>query len=211
MNVGEYLVPISRQMVGSLFQDAVYVSQAPPYLGANKPDVEAVVVPEVLYCYGNAIGIASGTIEAAITLRITAYDLSGRVLWQDERTGTSQSGTLNFVTTFLAGMDQVGKVAYAAALRAALNIIKDFEKRPPKELYSLLEIKRLATLTNQSNISDFALYQSYYHKGLHQFTNKTYFQALYSFERAERLAPDDLSTKFYVAVCNFFTATRNTR
>ena len=147
MNVGEYLVPISRQMVGSLFQDAVYVSQAPPYLGANKPDVEAVVVPEVLYCYGNAIGIASGTIEAAITLRITAYDLSGRVLWQDERTGTSQSGTLNFVTTFLAGMDQVGKVAYAAALRAALNIIKDFEKRPPKELYSLLEIKRLATLT----------------------------------------------------------------
>jgi tetratricopeptide (TPR) repeat protein len=205
MNVGEYLVPISRQMVGSLFQDAVYVSKAPPYYGTNKPDVEAVVVPEVLYCYGNAVGIASGVIEAAITIRITAYDLSGNVVWQDERTGTSQSSTLNFVTTFLTGLDEVGRVAYVAAFRAALSIIKDFEKAPPKELYSLLQIKRLATFENVSRRSDYALYKYYYQKGLRQFTNKNYFQALYSFERAERLAPDDLSTRFYLAVCRLFT------
>jgi tetratricopeptide (TPR) repeat protein len=201
MNVGEYIVPISKQMVSSMFEEVVFVDSLPPYKGVYKPDVEAVIEPEILYCYGNAIGTITGYIEAKVKMRITAYDLSGRVLWNDEAMGESRSKDLNLALTFLSGMEEVGKTGYQAAFSAASKIINDFNARPPKELYSLIEIKSLAILKNRKNISNFELFEKYYQRGQFQYEKKNYYQALYSFEKAEDINPDDLSTLFYVGVC----------
>lgn len=206
MNIGEYVVPISRQMVSAIFEDVTFVDSLPPYKDYYSPDVEAVVEPEIIYCYGNAVGTISGHIEAELKMRITAYDLSGRILWRDETTGESRSENLNLVGTFLGGMEKVGKTGYDAAFAAAVKIINDFNARPPKELYSLVEIKRLATLKNRKNISNFNLFQKYYEKGQYQYEKKNYYQALYSFEKAEQINPDDLSTAFYIGVCCTYTA-----
>jgi tetratricopeptide (TPR) repeat protein len=103
-------------------------------------------------------------------------------------------------------MEKVGKTGYQAAFAAAVKIIDDFNARPPKELYSLVDIKSLATLKNRKNISNFDLFQKYYEKGQYQYEKKNYYQALYSFEKAEQINPDDLSTAFYIGVCCTYTA-----
>lgn len=209
MNVGEYLVPISQQMVSAIFEEAIFVDALPPYKDFYKPDVEAVALPEIIYCYGNAIGTLSGYIEAKIKMRITAFDLSGKVLWQDEAVGESRSEELNFVSTFLGGMEKVGKTGYDAAFSAAGQIIKDFNAVPPKELYSLIEIKSLATLKNRRNISNFDLFKKYYQKGQFQYEKRNYYQALYSFDKAAQINPEDLSTIFYMGVCYTYTGQKN--
>lgn len=209
MNVGEYLPPISMQMASSMFEDVIPVTSLPPYNNGYKPDVEAVVVPEILYCYGNAVGTLSGYIEGKALIRITAYDLGGKVLWQDEAMGESRSRELSFVGAFLGGMEEVGKTGYDAAFSAAVKIIKDFNARPPKELYSLLEIKSVGTLRNRRNISNFEIFQNYYQKGQFQYEKKNYYQALYSFEKAENLNPDDQSTLFYVGACYNYTGAKD--
>lgn len=209
MNVGEYLPPISMQMAAAMFEDVVSVDSPPPYNEGYKPDVEAVVVPEILYCYGNAVGTLSGYIEGKAKIRITAYDLGGKILWQDEAMGESRSRELSFVGAFLGGMEEVGKTGYQAAFAAAVTIINDFNARPPKELYSLLEIKSVATLKNRRNISDFEIFRNYYEKGQFQYERKNYYQALYSFEKAETLNPEDLSTLFYIGVCYTHTGAKD--
>lgn len=209
MNVGEYLPPISLQMASAMFEDAVTVNSLPPYNDKYKPDVEAVVVPEILYCYGNAVGTLSGYIEGKAKIKITAYDLGGKVLWHDEAMGESRSNELNFVGAFLGGMEEVGKTGYQAAFAAAVKIIDDFNARPPKELYSLLEIKSVATLRNRRKISNFEAFQNYYQKGQFQYEKKNYYQALYSFEKAESINNDDLSTLFYLGVCYTFTGAKD--
>lgn len=209
MNVGEYLPPIGLQMASSMFEDVIPVTSLPPYNNGYKPDIEAVVVPEILYCYGNAVGTLSGYIEGKALIRITAYDLGGKVLWQDEAMGESRSRELSFVGAFLGGMEEVGKTGYDAAFSAAVKIIKDFNARPPKELYSLLEIKSVGTLRNRQNISNFEIFQNYYQKGQFQYEKKNYYQALYSFEKAENLNPDDQSTLFYIGVCYTYTGQKD--
>ena len=209
MNVGEYVTPVSKQMTEALFASAVYVNALPPYLGTYKPDVEAVVEPEILYCYGNAIGTVTGHIEAKIVLRVTAYDLGGKTLWQSQATGVSTSGQINLVGAFLGGMEEVGKTGYQAAFNAASRVIENFKAKPPQELYSLLDIKKVGALRNERNISDFEAFTTYYQKGRYQFEKKNFYQALYSFEKAEGLNPGDPSTQFYVAVCCFYTGQKD--
>ena len=201
MNVGEYLPPIGLEMASVMFKDVVPVNSLPPYSGNYKPDVEAVVEPEILYCYGDAVGTLSGYIEGRAKIRITAYDLSGKVLWQDEAMGSSRSKEMSFVGAFVGGMEEVGKVGYEAAFAAAVKIIDDFNSKPPKELNSLLEIKRMDSIKNRRNISNFDLFKKYYEKGQFQYENKNYYQALYSFEKADGLNPGDPSTLFYIGVC----------
>jgi tetratricopeptide (TPR) repeat protein len=208
MNVGEYLPPIALQMASSMFEEVTPVNSLPPYNKGYKPDVEAVVVPEILYCYGNAVGTLSGYIEGKALIRITAYDLSGRVLWQDKAMGESRSSEMSFAGVYTGGMEEVGKIGYQAAFAAAVKIINDFNARHPNELYSLLEMENVATLKNRQNISNFEIFKNYYKKAQLQYEKKNYYQALYSFEKADKLNSDDLSTLFYIGACYNYTASK---
>ncbi len=209
MNIGDNVVPISKEIVSAMFEEVIYVDSLPPYKQNSRPDVEAVVVPDILYCYGNAIGTISGHIEANVKIRVRAYDLSGKVIWHGEAMGESQSKEVNFVNTLFAGMGIVGETGYKAAFTAATKIINDFNAKRPKEFYSLLEIKKIATLKNRKNISNYELFQKYYQKGVFQFDEKNYHQSLYSLEKAENIYPDDPSTNFYIGVCNIYLGYKN--
>lgn len=204
MNIGEYLPPIGLQMGAAMFDEVIPVHTLPPYGGNYRPDVEAVVEPEILYCYGNAVGTLSGYIETKVKIRVTAYDLSGRIIWRHEALGENRSREMNFVDTFLGGMKGVGQVGYQAAFAAAVRIIDDFNARPPKELYSLLELKNMASLHNRGNLSNFELHKRYYGIGRSQYEKKNYYQALYSFEKASGLNPSDSLTIFYIGACSAY-------
>jgi hypothetical protein len=80
MDAGRYIEPISMKIISAIFSDVTIVNQLPPYNGDYNPDVEAVVKPEILYCYGDDVGTISGVIEARFKMRITAYDLRGEIL-----------------------------------------------------------------------------------------------------------------------------------
>jgi len=209
MNIGEYLPLIGLQMGSAMFEEVIPVHSLPPYSGNYRPDVEAVVEPEILYVYGNAVGILSGYIETKVKIRVTAYDLSGRIVWQHEALGESRSREMSFVDTFLGGMERVGQVGYQAAFAAAVRIIDDFNARPPKELYLLLEHKNMSSLKNRGHISSFELYKKYYDTGRILHEKKNYYQALYSFEKASGLNPGDPSTMFYIGICSIYTGNKN--
>jgi tetratricopeptide (TPR) repeat protein len=209
MKAGEYLTPISLQMTSAMFEDVMMVDSLPPYNSSYKPDVEGVIVPEILYSYGDAIGTLSGYIEAKIIIRINAYDLGGNIVWKDEAFGESRSRKLDFVSTFLGGMEEAGKIGYQAGFVATVKILNNFISNPPKELYSLLEIKNVAALKNRHNISNYDVFKNYYTKGRFQFDEmKNYYQALYSFEKAEYLNPNDQSTLFYIGACYAYTSSK---
>ena len=93
MNVGESVALVSRQLASKIFKEVSLVDSLPPYTDGYRPDVEAVVEPEILYFYGDATGTASGHIEAVVKMRITAYNLAGKVVWQDEAVGKGQERT----------------------------------------------------------------------------------------------------------------------
>jgi tetratricopeptide (TPR) repeat protein len=203
MNVGEHVTPISKQLAAKMFRDVIFVDSLPPYTGQYKPDVDAVVEPEILYFDGNAIRTASGHIEAAAKMRVTVYDPAGKIVWQDEALGESRSGTT------ARGMDEVGRTVYRAVLEAAVKIIGDFNEKPPRGLYSLLESEKIATLKNQRNIPNFDMFKEYYENGQYQFKRKNFHKALSSFEKAENINPGDPLTTFYVGVCLFYTAQKD--
>jgi tetratricopeptide (TPR) repeat protein len=208
MEVGKYLVPITMQMAGAMFDEAVEVNSLPPYVGGYRPDVEAVIEPEILYAFGNAVGTFSGKIEARVKFRVKAYDLSGKVIWQGEALGESSSDQMDFVDTFLAHLDKVGRVGYQAGLFAAQKIIRDFNASRPPELYSLLEVKALAQPKSQKKSAMLEQADKLYQKGLYHFDKKNFQQALYGFQQAERLSPDDLVVKFYIGICRMYTGQR---
>jgi tetratricopeptide (TPR) repeat protein len=145
----------------------------------------------------------SGHVEAAVRMRITAYDLAGKIVWQDEAAGESRSGAS------LNGMEEVRKTVYRSAFNAATKIIDDFNGKPPRELHSLLENEKIATSRNQGNISNLETFKEYYEKGQYQFKRKNFYQALSSFEKAESINPGDSLAKFYVGVCLFYTAQKD--
>lgn len=209
MNVGESVTLISRQLAATISKDVIVVDSVPPYTDRYRPDVEAVVEPEILYFEGDVVGTVSGHVEAAVKMRISIYDLAGKILWQDETVGKSLSGQVNLVGTLLTGMGEVEKTGYQAVFNAATKIISDFNNKPPGGLYSLLETEKISPLRNQRNISNYDTFKEYYEKGRYQFKRKNFHQALRSFERAESIDPDDLSTKFYVGVCLFYTAQKD--
>ena len=209
MNVGETVALVSRQMAAKMFKEVALVDSLPPYTDGYRPDVEAVVEPEILYFDGDATGAVSGHIEAVVRMRITTYDLAGKILWQDEAVGKSRSGQVNLIGTFMTGMEEVRKTTHQAAFNAATRVINDFNDKPPREVYSLVETEKMPTLTNQRNISNFDMFKEYYEKGQFQFKRKNYYQAMRSFIQAENIDPGDLSAKFYVGTCLFYTAQRD--
>ena len=197
LKVGEYLLPIAMKMGSAMFDKVTLVNSLPPYDGNYRPDVEAVISPEVLSCYGDAVGAFSGYIKAKTKLRVTAYDLGGNVLWQDEAIGESKSKNIDFVKTLLTGMEEVGKTGYQAAFSAATQIINDFYDRPPQELLSLLEIKKAENLRTGGALPDFELFKNLYEKGQFQYDKKNYYQSLYLFAKASNIASDEPSALFY--------------
>ncbi|GKT09129.1 hypothetical protein [Desulforhabdus sp. TSK] len=208
MEVGKYMVPIAMQMISSLFDEAVEVNSLPPYMGNYQPDVEAVIEPEILYAYGNAIGTLSGEVEAKVRFRIKGYDLSGNVVWEGNALGESRSGQIDFVTTFLTGMDKVGQVGYQAGLSAAQQIVNEFNSSRPPELYALLEMKTLAKSKSRKSVSNSELFENLYQKGMYHFNKKNFQQALYGFQKAEGINGKDPLAQFYVGVCYIFTGRR---
>ena len=93
MNVGESMALVSKQLASKMFKEVALVDSLPPYTDGYRPDVEAVVEPEILFFYGDVTGTASGHIEAVVKMRITAYDLAGKILWQDEAVGKGAERT----------------------------------------------------------------------------------------------------------------------
>lgn len=199
MRVGEYLPAVAMIMGSTMFDDVVLVNSLPPYDDSYRPDVEAVIRPEILFCYANAVGDFSGYITAKAKLRITAYDLGGNVLWQDEAIGESQSENMDFVNSYLTGMEEAGKTGYQAAFSAGTHIINDFYAKPPQELFSLLEIKKAENLRNWGALPDSELFKELYQKGRFQYDKKNYYQSLYFFAKASSLAPDEPAALFYTA------------
>jgi len=208
MEVGKYLVPISKEMIAALFEEVVEVTSLPPYVGDYRPSVEAVVEPQIIYAYGNAVGTVSGYVESTVLFRINGYDLSGEFIWKGEALGQSRSKEMNFAVVFLSEMEKVGEVGYQAGLDAAKKIVDDFERNKPPEFYSLLELKTLPSKkSKQGERSD--LFQAYYDKGLDLFKKQEFEQAAYSFSRANELNPEDLLTQFHMAICDIYTAQKS--
>ena len=195
MKVGEYLPKIAMTMGSAMFDDVVLVNTLPPYDDSYRPDVEAVIRPEILFCYGNTVGVFAGYIQAKIKLRVTVYGLDGNMLWQDEAIGESRSNDMDY--SYLADMEEPDKTGYQAISSATAHIIDDFYAKPPQELFSLLEIKKAENLRDQGVLPDFELFKTLYEKGQFQYDKKNYYQALYLFSKASSLAPDEPAALFY--------------
>lgn len=195
MKVGQYLPQIAMTMGAAMFDDVVSVNSLPPYDDSYRPDVEAVIRPEILFCYGNTVGAFAGYIQAKIKLRITVYGLDGNMLWQDEAIGESRSIDMDY--SYLAGMEEPDKTGYQAIFSATAHLIDDFYAKPPQELFSLLEIKKAENLRDQGALPDFELFKKLYEKGQFQYDKKNYYQSLYLFEKASSIAPDEPAALFY--------------
>jgi len=209
MEVGKYFVPIGTQMAEAMFDKVIMVDSLPPYKGSYKPDVEAVLEPEILYSYGDAVGTVSGHIEGKITVRLRAYDLSGNVIWQREKTGDVRSGEMDFVSTFLGGMGKVGEIGYKAAFQVAEQYLQDFNTNPPKEFKSLMELKELTALNKDWKLPPGEAYSKFCQKGVSQYEKKNYQQALYSLEQAEKIKANDPYINFYAGASYAYTAQKN--
>jgi len=195
MKVGQYLPKIAMTMGSAMFDDVVSVNALPPYGKSYRPDVEAVIKPEILFCYGNTVGVLGGYLQAKIKLRVTVYGLDGNILWQDEAIGESRSNDMDY--SYLAGMEEPDKTGYRAISSATAHIIDDFYAKPPRELFSLLEIKKAENLRDQGALPDFELFKTLYEKGQFQYDKKNYYQALYLFEKASSIAPNEPAALFY--------------
>ncbi|MDP1666254.1 MAG: hypothetical protein Q8L79_14170 [Methylobacter sp.] len=197
MRVGDYLLPIAMTMGTTLFDEVTLVNSLPPYDDSYRPDIDALIRPEILFYYGDTVGSFSGYIQAKTKLRVTVYDLGGNILWQDEAIGESRSKDMDFVSTFLADMDEVGKTGYEAVFSAASRIINNFNAKPPQELVALIDIKKAENLRNGGALPDLELFKKLYEKGRFQYSKKDYHQSLYFFEKASTLVPDQPAALFY--------------
>jgi len=195
INVGEYVVPISKEIVESMFRDVVYVNSLPPYNEDYNPDVEAVIEPEIIYAYGYAKGFSTGYIESEFKMRIKAHDLSGNTVWTSEASSRKSSDKISLLDTFFNNLELASKIGYEAAFSSAEKIVKEFEKNKPPELLSLLDVKKSRKRFN-----------SLYKKGKDLYKEKNYHQALYSFKLAEKIHPNNLDTLFFMGVCYTYTA-----
>jgi TPR repeat protein len=208
MSAGEYINTIMKDMAEEMFTEVIYVDALPPYDDSYRPDVEAVVTPEVLYCYGDAIGTLSGHIVANIVTQVTAYDLSGNVIWQNRATGNQKSGQKDFVASFLGGMADIGEVGYQAAFNSAVKTINVFYDSPPRTLLDLLEEKKASRISKSSDSS--TMFNWFYEKGKSNFVKKNYHQALYCFMQASKYESKETpSIAYFIGVCYAYIADKN--
>ncbi len=211
MPIGDSLAAIVPQMTSAMIsEDVVVVKSLPPYDDNYRPDVDFVIEPDILYAYGNVAGTVTGRVDAKIMMRTTLYDLDGRVLWQDAATGLSRSGELNLAGNYVNILEKADKTAYEAAFSAAAKITEDFNNSLPKELSIAGGVQIPRESANMTKLSDFELFRQYYRTGRLQYEKRRFYQALFSFEKAEKLNPADLSTLFYLAACYTYTAQKDT-
>jgi tetratricopeptide (TPR) repeat protein len=201
MHVGDSLSAILPQMTSAMMLgDVVAVKSLPPYDDNYRPDVDAVIEPDILYAYGNIAGTVTGHVDAKIRMR---------VLWQDAARGVSRSGELNLAGNYLGILEKADKTAYEAAFSAAARITDDFNNSHPKGLSTTGEVQIPGQPANKTKLSDIALFRQYYRSGRLQYENRRFYQALLSFEKAMNVNPADLSTLFYQAACYTYTGQKN--
>jgi tetratricopeptide (TPR) repeat protein len=211
MHVSDSLSAILPQMTSAMMlEDVVAVKSLPPYDDNYRPDVDAVIEPDILYAYGNVAGTVTGHVDAKIMMRMTLYDLDGRVLWQDAATGVSRSGELNLAGNYLGILEKADKTAYEAAFSAAARITDDFNNSLQKGLSVTGELQIPREPVSKTKLSDFELFRKYYRAGRFQYEKRRFHQALLSFKKATNSNPADLSTLFYLAACYTYTGQKNT-
>jgi tetratricopeptide (TPR) repeat protein len=210
MNIGESLSPILTQMGSAITsKDVVMVDSLPPYSHDYRPDVDAVIEPEIVYCYGNVTGTVTGHIDAKVIMRMTVYDIDGDVLWQDEATGVNRSGELNLPGNYLGILENADKTGYGAVFSAASKLVDDLTAAHPGGLYTVDTFETPRAPVSESSVPDMELFEQYYRSGRFQYEKRHFCQALRSFEEASILNPGDLSTLFYLSACYTYTGNKN--
>lgn len=211
MQAGDSLSAILPQMTSAMtLGDVVEVKSLPPYDDNYRPDVDAVIEPELLYVYGNVTGTVTGHVDARIKMRMTLYSLDGRVLWQDVATGVSRSGELTLAGNYLGILEKADSMAYEAAFSAAARITDDFNNSLSKGLSITGEAHIASGPADDAKLSNISLFRQYYRLGRLQYERRRFYQALLSFVKAANVNPADLSTLFYQAVCYTYTGQKNT-
>lgn len=196
MKIGDHLPQIAMTMASTLFDDVAQVRGLPPYDDGYRPDVEAVVRPEILFCYGNTVGALEADAEARIKVRVSVYDLGGNTLWQGEAVGVGKSADMDFANGY-SGTDIADKTGYQALFAATARLIDDFYAKPPRQLLALLDIKKAENLGSLGALPDAELFKTLYEKGRAQYEQKNYHQSSYLFEKALFVAPDEPAALFY--------------
>ncbi|MEJ2698020.1 MAG: hypothetical protein P8013_15415 [Candidatus Sulfobium sp.] len=210
MQVGDSLSAILPQMTSAMtLGDVVAVKSLPPYDDSYRPDVDAVIEPDILYAYGNVAGTVTGHIDAKIKMRMTFYGLDGRVLWQDVATGVSRSGELNLAGNYLGILEKADSTAYEATFSAAARITDDFSNSLSKGFSITGEAQIQREPADNARLSNISLFRQYYRSGRLQYEKRRFFHALLSFEKAANVNPADLSTLFYQAVCYTYTGQKD--
>lgn len=199
MRVGDYLSPISMTMGSTLFNDVIVVNALPPYDDSYRPNVEAVIKPEIIFHYANTVGAFLGYIEAKIKLRVTVYDLGGNILWQDEAIGESRRDD----------MKEAYKAGYQATSSAAASIVNDFYAKTPQQLFSFLDVKDEEDLKNRGALFNFELFKKLYEKGQFQYNKKNYSQSLYLFKKASNISPAEPAAIFYTGASYIYTGEKD--
>ncbi|MBF0552683.1 MAG: hypothetical protein HQK60_19390, partial [Deltaproteobacteria bacterium] len=102
-----------------------------------------------------------------------------------------------------------GRVGYIAGVLAAQKIVREFNGSKPPELYSLLELKGISEQELMAAPGSPRVFRRFYHKGMYHFRKKNFEQALYCFQQAGNVNPDDLLTQFYIGVCHMYVGQKN--
>lgn len=176
MRVGDYVLSTAMTMGSAMFDEVIWVNALPPYDESYRPEVEAVIRPEILFYYADTVGAFTGYIKARTKLRVTGYDLGGNVLWQDEAIGESTSQNMDFVNSLLGDTEEVNKTGEQAVFAAAVHIINDFYAAPPQKLVSFVEIKKAGILKSRAALPDFELFKALYENGQFQYRKKNYYR-----------------------------------
>jgi tetratricopeptide (TPR) repeat protein len=197
MTVGEYVSSIAMTVGSALFDEVIPVNTLPPYDDNDKPDIQAVIKPEILFYDANVVGDFSESIRAKTKLRMTVYDLGGNIIWQDEAIAESRSRNNDFVSNLFGGTKAAGEAGYQAVSAAADKIIGDFYAKPPQEFFDLIDIAQAENLNNQGRLPDAKLFEKLYAKGQSQYDKKKYYQSLNLFTKALLMRPYEPAALFY--------------
>jgi hypothetical protein len=207
INIGEQLVAVSRQMSSTLFHDAVFVEALPPLAGDYGDDIRAVVRPEITYFGVSATDAktdSAGPVKAMVRMRVTIYDLDGKMLWRDEAWGEGTGVSVNPARGAEGRQEEMEKIAYRALFSAASKTINDFNTQVPVGLYASLGPGELFAKKSMAGLSDADLAGIYREQGETELKRRNFHQALYWLKKSDRMSPGDILTSFYVGVCSVY-------
>ncbi|OPY74627.1 MAG: hypothetical protein A4E65_03803 [Syntrophorhabdus sp. PtaU1.Bin153] len=204
INIGKQLAGVSRLMSSSLFHDTLIVEALPPLAGNYGDDVRAVVKPEITYFGVSTTDMNddfAGSVKAMVRMRVTIYDLDGKVLWRDEAWGEGTGGSVNPARGAEGHQEEMERIGYQALLSAASKIINDLNTQAPAQLYAALEPSELFVQKSTAGLTDTDLVGIYRERGEAELNRRNYHQALYWLNKSDRISPGDMLTSFYLGVC----------